>query len=90
MNLNAEQIKKALEEKLPGSVSHQKMIPPGRKLYTTGEKSDKIKHSSVLLVLYPEGNEIFACLIKRPSHMKHHAGQIAIPGGRIEKNENAL
>jgi 8-oxo-dGTP pyrophosphatase MutT (NUDIX family) len=90
MNLNAEQIKKALEVKLPGSVSHQKMIPPGRMLKVPHLKSEKIKHSSVLLVLYPDENELFACLIKRPVHMKHHAGQIAIPGGRIEKNESAL
>jgi 8-oxo-dGTP pyrophosphatase MutT (NUDIX family) len=41
-------------------------------------------------LLFIENDELTACLIKRPSHMKHHAGQIALPGGRIEKEETAI
>ena len=50
----------------------------------------KVKHSSVLLLVFTENNELNVFLIKRPQHMKHHAGQIALPGGRIEKGETAL
>jgi 8-oxo-dGTP pyrophosphatase MutT (NUDIX family) len=44
----------------------------------------------VLLLLTIIDNELSALLIKRPSSMKHHAGQIALPGGKLEENENAL
>lgn len=84
------EIKKALQITLPGEVSHKKMLPPERRLTATPEKKRKLKNSSVLLALFVEKGELFACLIKRPEHMKHHAGQIALPGGRIEKGESAV
>ncbi len=84
------EIKKALQITLPGEVSHKKMLPPERKLSVTPEKKSKSKSSSVLLALFVENGELYICLIKRPKHMKHHAGQIALPGGRIEKGENAI
>ena len=90
MLLDAENIKKALSQTLPGSTSHRKMLPMNRELVANSDEQTRLKHSSVLLLLYPENNELHACLIKRPAHMKHHAGQIALPGGRIEKGETAL
>jgi len=90
MLIDVENIKKALLQTLPGCVSHKKMLPLNRTLNASDEEQKIIKHSSVLLLLYIENQELNACLIKRPSHMKHHAGQIALPGGRIEKGETAL
>ena len=90
MLINAENIKKALSQSLPGSASHKKMLPLNRELSVKPDELPRIKHSSVLLLLFAENNELNACLIKRPSHMKHHASQIGLPGGRIEKGETAL
>jgi len=90
MNFHAENIKKALKKKLPGSSSHRKMLPPNRPLTAANQNSEYLKHSSVLLLLFEENNELVACLIKRPKHMKFHPGQIAFPGGRIEEGETAL
>lgn len=90
MLLDAENIKKVLSQTLPGSTSHRKMLPVNRELVSDSAEQTRLKHSSVLLLLYPENNELQVCLIKRPAHMKHHAGQIAFPGGRIEKGETAL
>lgn len=84
------EIKKALQITLPGETSHKKMLPPSRKLVIDPKKTKKLKHSSVLLALYVENNNLYGCLIKRPRHMKHHAGQIALPGGQIEKGESAV
>ena len=86
----AENIKKALLKNLPGATSHKKMLPPNRVLKAASNKKSTLKQSSVLLLLFIENNELAACLIKRPSHMKHHAGQIALPGGRIEIGETAV
>ena len=90
MLFHPEKIKNALSGKLPGATSHKKMIPPNRVLKAAPEEENTLKQSSVLLLLFIENNELIACLIKRPSHMKYHAGQIALPGGRIEKGETAI
>jgi 8-oxo-dGTP pyrophosphatase MutT (NUDIX family) len=90
MLINAGNIKEALSQALPGQVSHRKMLPLNRELSAQPDELLRIKHSSVLLLLFMENNEINACLIKRPAHMKHHASQIGLPGGRIENGETAL
>lgn len=90
MIIDIEKIRKALSKTLPGLVSHRKMLPLDRELVANPEEQTRLKHSSVLLLLFVENNELNVCLIKRPAHMKHHAGQIALPGGRIEKGETAL
>ena len=88
MIVHPDDISKVLKETLPGAISHRKMLPPNRVLKAPGN-GVHIKYSSVLLLLFLENDNLIACLIKRPSHMKHHAGQIALPGGRIENNETA-
>jgi 8-oxo-dGTP pyrophosphatase MutT (NUDIX family) len=66
------------------------MLPRNRTLEICETELLKVKNSSVLLLVFPENEELNVLLIKRPQHMKHHAGQIALPGGRIEKGETAL
>lgn len=79
-----------LKNPLPGNISHQKMLPSGRTLHPLPLQNSKIKKSSVLLLLFEEENDLNVCLIKRPAHMKHHAGQVAFPGGKIENYETPL
>lgn len=76
-----------MRQELPGAVSHKKMLPPNRVLKPAPADRSRVKRSSVLLLLFEEGDELMAVLIKRPGHMKHHAGQVALPGGRIENGE---
>lgn len=90
MLYTAKNIKTALGKNLPGSVSHKKMLPKNRVLKAPDSEKPEIKHSSVLLLMFVENEELTACLIKRPKHMKHHAGQIALPGGRVEAGETKL
>jgi len=90
MHINIQEIVVSLKKKLPGEISHKKMLPDGRILKAPSSDLSEIKKSSVLLLLFPVNGEIYSCLIKRPAHMKHHAGQIALPGGRIEDNESAI
>ena len=63
---------------------------PTAPLKAAPEDKSRIKHSSVLLLLFEEENRLNVLLIKRPQHMKHHAGQMALPGGRIEPGETAV
>lgn len=78
---------KALSEDLLGIEAHQKMLPPGRRLKTFESETSLVKPSGVLVLLFPEGGKIYLCLIKRPSTMTHHPGQISFPGGKVEKDD---
>jgi 8-oxo-dGTP pyrophosphatase MutT (NUDIX family) len=83
-------IKDLLQQPLPGEVSHLKMLPANRKLKADPEELISAKHSGVMLLLFERNEELHTLLIKRPEHMKHHAGQIAFPGGRTEPGETVL
>ena len=74
---------------LPGSASHVKMLPPGRMLVLPDEHKN-YHDSAVLVLLFPSKQQIQLCLIRRPSTMKNHAGQIAFPGGKKESEDADL
>lgn len=80
-------LKETLLGELPGAEAHRKMLPHGRRIKTNEQDLPSMKLSSVLLLLFPEGDQLYTCLIKRPSTMKHHPGQISFPGGKVEKED---
>ena len=47
----------------------------------------KMKKAAVLVCFFKKDNEYYFPLIKRPMHERNHPGQIALPGGSMEKNE---
>ena len=51
------------------------------------EKIKRMKKAAVLVCFFKRNDEFFFPLIKRPIHEKNHPGQIALPGGSMEKNE---
>jgi len=53
----------------------------------TKEKLNSMKKAAVLLALYKKDNEWHFPLIKRPMHERNHPGQIALPGGAKDNNE---
>lgn len=79
----------ALRGELLGIEAHQKMLPPGRRLKTYESELSVVKPSGVLLLLFPDKGQIYLCLIKRPSTMTHHPGQISFPGGKVEKEDSS-
>lgn len=82
-------LKAALKCNLPGIEAHKKMLPPTRRLKSYDSESDLVILSSVLFLIFPEGNEYFTCLMKRPPTMKHHPGQIGFPGGKVETKDSS-
>jgi len=88
--ITASKIKEVLQQPLPGEVSHLKMLPSSRKLKAEPQELKNAKHSGVMLLLFSAENELHTLLIKRTEHMKHHAGQVAMPGGRVEPGETVL
>lgn len=84
------QLKITINNDLPGEESHQKM----RVIY---DKSIELPFSkinsipaAVLILLYLADNEIYFFLTKRTDELKHHKGQISLPGGTQEGNEKLI
>ena len=46
--------------------------------------------SAVLVALFEEGGETSVVLTRRALSMRHHGGEIALPGGRSEEGENPV
>lgn len=45
---------------------------------------------SVMILLYPNGNDVLFPLTKRPDYLGTHGGQISLPGGKAEPGETAV
>jgi 8-oxo-dGTP pyrophosphatase MutT (NUDIX family) len=45
------------------------------------------KESSVLIVLFESGGDVFFPLIQRPLYTGVHSGQIGLPGGKVEEHD---
>lgn len=88
MRMSPDHIARLLKSDLPGRKSHLKMLPPGRELVVGQQDIDRVKYSSVLLLLFPDADQLYTCLTKRNASMRHHPGQISLPGGRVEEGES--
>ncbi|MFV0506505.1 MAG: NUDIX hydrolase [Bacteroidales bacterium] len=76
---------------LPGEYAHTPILPPRRKPNSEINNKKSFIRSSTILLIYPHKGESYTCFIRRTSDMKHHAGQIGLPGGRREfMKESAL
>lgn len=48
------------------------------------------KEAAVLIPLFECDNQLHVLLTLRASHLKHHAGQVSFPGGKVEPKDNDL
>jgi len=79
-------LQKALSNTLPGEEAHLEMLPKGRSV-SSDSSLKPTKQSSVLLLLFQDGDTLSTCFIKRPAAMRNHGGQMAFPGGRFEQKD---
>lgn len=88
-NSFTEDLRKRLQKPLPGESAHQKMASAAR--YRQGIKpNERTRRSAVLICFYPYQNSIYLPLILRPQYDGVHAGQMAFPGGRMERIDENL
>lgn len=84
-----EDLRRRLQQPLPGEKAHRKMAAASR--YRLGIKpNERTRRSAVLICFYPYQNAIFLPLILRPQYDGVHAGQMAFPGGRMERIDENL
>lgn len=69
---------------LPGKKHQNIMIPSYRKRL---KESENNIFSAVMILLYYKSDKLFTCIIKRSVYNGKHSGQMALPGGKFEKND---
>lgn len=65
------------------------MAPRPRSGWRPGDGPEDARKAAALLLLYPDVHlDAHFALTLRTSHLPHHAGQVCLPGGRIERQES--
>ena len=49
-----------------------------------------LKKAAVLIPLIDDGEQLQVLLTKRAAHLRHHAGQVSFPGGKVEDSDKNL
>lgn len=52
-----------------------------------GEPPPPLKAAAVLVPVIERTGKLFVILTQRPEHMKSHAGQVAFPGGKVDRTD---
>jgi 8-oxo-dGTP pyrophosphatase MutT (NUDIX family) len=85
-----DKLKLNFQAPLPGRVAHVKMASETRLKFKMPSPNERTRESAVLILFYPYKNQIFIPLILRPPYDGVHGGQMAFPGGRVEKEDENL
>jgi 8-oxo-dGTP pyrophosphatase MutT (NUDIX family) len=83
----AERLAQRLREPLPGRVAQVLFEPELSYGRHFGPPPADARQAVVLVCLYPHEGEWYLPLTIRPTTMVVHAGQISLPGGRVEPGE---
>ena len=79
-----------LRQPLPGAEAHRRFAPrPARDGWRPDDLPSHARRAAALILLYPTGAGVTLPLTVRHSALPHHAGQVSLPGGRIDLDESA-
>lgn len=48
------------------------------------------KHAAVLIPIFEYPEELRVLFTRRTAHLRHHSGQVAFPGGRVEPHDRSM
>lgn len=86
-----EELKKRMNSNMPGSDAHEAMrAKPVGQLLPKFEHKVPPKRGSVLILLFEENGVLKFPLIKRPTYPGAHSGQVSLPGGKVEPDEDVI
>ena len=90
--MSQKKIRTALYNVLPGEKAHSQMAPRPKYIEgIEGKHTCPPVNSAVLVLVVPYGDNLAIPFIQRSNRGKYHGGQIAFPGGKMEKGDaNAL
>src|SRR5688572_23883806 len=81
-------LKRALAAPLPGLDAQLRMAPRFRDGTEPRTQQDGLRHAAALLLLYPHEGQWYVPLTLRGSALRHHTGQVSLPGGRLDDGES--
>lgn len=80
-----------LQKPLPGREAQVKMAPyPVDESRFQENLSRPSKSGGVMILLYPHNGDIYLPLMKRPTYVGVHSGQVSFPGGKFEQEDADL
>ncbi|HOU47549.1 MAG TPA: CoA pyrophosphatase [Chitinophagales bacterium] len=84
-------LQQAFMHPLPGKPA-QDILKPYLRIYKSMDAPQlpNAKEGAVMSLIYPINNIPHILFIERPVYAGVHSGQIAFPGGKIEKNDNSI
>lgn len=77
-----------LSQPLPGLDAQSSMAPRPRRGWDSQRLPDGLRPAAALLLLYPRDGVAHLVLTVRASDLPQHAGQVSLPGGRVEAGES--
>jgi 8-oxo-dGTP pyrophosphatase MutT (NUDIX family) len=81
-------LKRALAAPLPGLEAQLRMAPRFGERPEPRIPRDGLRHAAALLLLYPHAGRWHVPLTLRASTLRHHTGQVSLPGGRLDAGES--
>jgi 8-oxo-dGTP pyrophosphatase MutT (NUDIX family) len=81
-------LRRALATPLPGLDAQLRMAPRLRDAPEPRVGHDGLRHAAALLLLYPHAGDWYVPLTLRGAALRHHTGQVSLPGGRLDAGES--
>lgn len=81
-------LRRRLAAPLPGLDAQLRMAPQPRPGWDPRALPPGLRTAAGLLLLYPHAGEWHVPLTVRASHLRHHTGQVSLPGGRVDEGES--
>jgi len=83
-------VRAALTRPLPGSSAQMLMATRPRSAPADLPPGSPRRIAAVLILLYPRLGELYFPLTRRSDRLTSHRGQVALPGGGVEPNDETL
>jgi len=87
MQAFADALRTHLAAPLPGLDAQLRMAPRPRPGWDPHTVPDGTRDAAGLLLLYPHEQTWHVLLTERASALRHHTGQVSLPGGRVDPGE---
>ena len=76
-----------MAQPLPGLTAPLRMAPDPR---TWPEDAATLRPAAALLLIYPNAGEWYVPLTVRGTALRHHTGQVSLPGGRLDHPDESV
>lgn len=81
-------LRRRLAEPLPGRSAQSRMAPRLLGEPTSGLAPEDLRPAAAIVLLYPHQDVWHLLLTVRAPHLRHHTGQVSLPGGRVDPGES--